>query len=484
MVSHGYSRLIPILVAIAVGALVAITPTFSLALAGLLGLVLLTALFWRHITPAFGLSICVFVAVLGEQLTFAVGPDSGALPLGTLVIIYIAAVLAWRGKGPHLMNYLVSSGLPVVAWALAGAALIVAGLIVGFPVRTLAGIIPSLGALSALVIGATSGFNNTDVGLVIRKSLIPLLWFAAAVGLIQFLHHSGIPMPGSQDVVTYMESRAEELGRILIYGRAIGVYSNPNTFALLGGIALMFALSGHPSRAIERAAIAIPAIAIIGMSQSRATIIAVILSLLVHYARELFLSRSVKIPAPRGVITLGFSLVLAWAAVVQFAPTVHDALIIRVSRLLEALTAGGPADPGVAGRFNFWEAGIADFVDRPLGTLGPPQMVINSGIDNEYLFTLLQGGVVYLALLGWVMVAAVRTAVRVESSPMPLALPLYLLFVGVSQVVTQTIPAVLFWAILGAALAHHRNTATAGSMPLRESDMLPGPYTNSQGRKS
>lgn len=466
-----------------VGGLAAVMPNFALLLVALLAIVLITVMVRRKITPALGLSVCAFVAVFGEQLTLTVGEPARNLPIGTLVLTYTAVLLAWQWGRGRLTGYLLSSGLPIVAWVAMGVALISAGVVSGFPAHTLAAWLPLFGLLGALVIGKIAVLAGTDIAAVLHRSMVPLLWISAAVGLIQFLHHAGIPLPGSHELVAYIQSRAEELGRTLTFARATGVYTNPNTFALLGGIGLLIALAGRQSTVANRAMTAIPAIAIIAMSQSRATIVAAILALVVHFIREQFLSRSPGPSSIRAVLVLVFSLILVWAAVAQLAPEVLDSLITRVSQLFETRGVGASADPSVIGRLEYWEAGLTYFADRPLGTLGPPQMVIAAGIDNEYLFALLQGGVVYLALLVWVMVAAVIAAVRV-GSPLSLALPLYVMLVGVSQVVTLTIPAVLFWAVLGAGLAHSRNTASSSSTSLHESSLPHRRFGYGQGRKS
>lgn len=451
--------------------LLGLAAAYSPALAGTALLAVMAAVaigLGPGISAPMAVTACVAMAVLGEQLlVIARTGGAGVLPLAGVVTIFAAALLAGRGGSSFAVDVLKSTALPASLWLGLGAALPLVGIFVGFPLRTIGSVLVPLGAFGALSVGILASRMVPDLPHQMRRALVPSLWFAAAIGAVQLLHYLGTSLMGSASLVSFLEARAVAAGRVVIYGRASGLYANPNTLAALGGIGLVLAFARGTHSRSQRIALAVPSLVLLGVAQSRASIIAAVVGVTVQLLLDSGPARTGRRRAARVLVPMVAAAGLVWIAALEWAPAVVAALAVRVNSLLGGGVGGVLADTSVSGRLAFWSSALAQAVTRPFGTIGPVQVVIPGGVDNEYLYMLLQGGALYLALELWTYVRAWGTALRRQSS-MPVGLVVFVALVGMSQLTTGSAPFLIFWLLLGGAFGEARMRVTEPTAPIVE----------------
>lgn len=443
--------LILLVAAVALGALTASSPSMALGVAALVGLGAL-ALAGNGLPSAVGPWLCVFVATFGEyMIVSAVTGGAGILPLAGPTLTYAALLMVRREGGLDYSRVLMSNALPVSGWLLLAIFLPVLGVLFGFPVRTLASLVTPAGMGGAVVIGIVVGFQKGGTAASVRQTLVPFAWFAALVGLVQLLHNTGTPLPGSATLVSALEARVNALGGTAIYGRASGLYLNPNTLSLFGGLSLMLALGSREGSWRGRAYLAAPATVLLLVGQSRAAVLAALAGIVMQLLVDFTPRRMGGSRIGRALVPVALVLVMVWFVAIEWAPEVSAGFAGRVDTLLGVQSGGTAADTSVAGRLVFWSDGLTQFLAHPFGTWGPPQLVVSAGLDSEYLSTLIQGGILFLVLELLVLTKAWRLALHRDSA-LPVALVVFVLLVGVSQTVTGSVPMYIFWLTLGIAL--------------------------------
>jgi hypothetical protein len=226
------------------------------------------------------------------------------------------------------------------------------------------------------------------------------------------------------------------------------LYMNPNTLSFLGGLAFMFSIGDHSAPWRDRLLLAVPAVLLLGFGQSRGAILAAIAALALQLLTDFSPHRFGRTPVVRTVAFEAVVITALWFAVSQWAPRITESLSSRVTSLLGVYAGGVAADTSVSGRLEFWSTGLSEVLAHPFGTWGPPQLVASSGLDNEYLSTLLQGGPLFLAAQMWMLLDAGRLSLQ-RSAGISVGLVAFVVFAGSSEAVTPMAPTLLFWTLLG-----------------------------------
>lgn len=447
------------------GALVVISPPAALAVGAflLLGLPLILGV---GPTPRVAIWLGVTASVAGAQfvLTARTG-GAGVLPLFGVATAYVALMAVRRAHMERsVARVLVAGALPVFLWILLSMALLVMGVAVGYPVRTLAGVVAPLGILAFVVIGIVAAQSECDVVGVLSDALVVFSWPIAVLSAIQFASGAGKPVPATEWLVTGLQNRAQDLGSVVVYGRAAGLYLNPNTLSMFGGLCLMVAASGYGLRPLKRVSLALPAAAILLAGQSRAAILAAGAALVVQLVVEVAPGRLGGGVIAKAAVPIALSVAAVWTVVAQYLPPVSDSIGARFGRIAGVVSTGATADTSVSGRLGFWNLAIAQFVQHPFGSLGPPQLLVASGLDSEYIASLLQGGVIYLASGLWVLGRLLMLSLRGNRFMSPGMITFYAL-AGVSQSVTPMAASGVFWLLAGAALCAGSASTTAAHEP-------------------
>jgi len=344
---------------------------------------------------------CALFTLLADRLFIltGVGGGSGMLRLAWVAtfLLGLGVLIARRQSWGALADLAVES-TPFVAYLTVGALLPIVGVIAGLPVRTLMTSVTPLAALMMALLGCIAARNRASdaVASGVHRVLGLMSWLAFAAGAFQFLYYRvGISVLGP--LALWDQAQTLASGAILITGRSTGVFLNPNTYSLLGGTLLVYALAVR-GRTTERVSLLVPAVGILMLSQSRGIIVALLVTGLVELMAR---SRRVRLQ-PRAIAVLiaaGAVAVGAFALLSQLSPAYVSGMIDRFTALLDVVTQGVQADRNLAYRVEYWKAGWELLLRNPLGTFGSPELFLNTPIDNDLVRTTMQGGFLYVALL-------------------------------------------------------------------------------------
>lgn len=268
-----------------------------------------------------------------------------------------------------------------------------------FPLRSLFGLaLDPLVMISFVVLGIWFGTLDSRNQALIDKSVVVMIVFEAVYAIILAQQRAGnIALP-FVDYLVEWDSQSQLIfsERYLVEGRAIGTYINPNELGICLGIFFWW-IAFHTSgmkRILYQILIAVALI----LAESRASIIALFICILVSLLVNLWgwVTRS-SLFSPRRLSV--FSLLGAIGLAALTALLVYSGQLPISDRLQQGISVfsrGVSADENLSGRVQVWEKAPDVLAKYPFGTFGPPESVVNSFIDSEYVQHLLRGGVIFL----------------------------------------------------------------------------------------
>lgn len=390
-------------IAAASGVALARVPGLPLLLAGLAAV----ATAWLAIrraaaSPALALSGCMAFLLIADRWVVytGIGGGSGMLRPAWVALAALAVALpiahtrswaALQALVRHAPAWLVFLGIGVLLPLL--------GVTTGQPLRTLLAVVTPLAALAGSWLGALAARSRRDDGRLVplvQRAFIATAWLAAATGVGQFLwYYARGLVSWLAPVIAWDRASTIATGGELIIGRATGIFFNPNTFSLLGGTLLVYALAAAmPVR--RRLALATPSLVMVVLGQSRGIIAALAVTAVIELvirARKIRLS-----PGALSGIALSAIVGIAFVALLmREVPVYFQELTARLDKMLEVVLHGAGADRNLAGRFGFWSQGWALLQSRPFGTFASPEAFLGTAVDNDLLRMTLQGGFLYLA---------------------------------------------------------------------------------------
>lgn len=118
---------------------------------------------------------------------------------------------------------------------------------------------------------------------------------------------------------------------------------------------------------------------------------------------------------------------------------------------IEVFLYGVSADQNFLTRVEVWKQSLGLFKKYPLGTFGPPELILGTAVDNDWIRLLLQGGIMYVASFLIMIFAGILIPKSSESKVgkfllyMSLTLPV----VAISETPTIYIPMAIYWFGLG-----------------------------------
>ncbi len=242
----------------------------------------------------------------------------------------------------------------------------------------------------------------------------------------------------------------------MITGRSIGTFVNPNNLGFFAVISFWSAV--HVFRGTPRIAAAFAALATLAVSQSRGSLLALLVSVAVWLV-YLALSKDKTL---RPAFDIAFALVMASIAGLLLALAFLDPgrLSSRMGQRLAsgiAVVTGGVAmDPSAQGRVGAWLRALEFYERHPLGTLGEPQFLFGGFIDNEFVRILLQGGPVFLIATILALGAGIRL---IECGPLGRMIATFSAAAAVNAMTANPLsyPAIgLYWMVVGYYLASRK----------------------------
>ncbi len=322
-----------------------------------------------------------------------------------------AVLLAVRDRGypgrlaRELMPVLVSAGIAVFVHAIISTRM--GG---GLPVFLRVCLGPACWVGAALLGHAASEWRRVPL-----VAAAVATWVSAAGGLFALARHLGLTGALGRVYVEWTRALGGWTPAPGEQFRATGFAADPNTYGLIGAVALVFAASveGRPRL---RAFVAAGGLLVVALSGSRTAALSVACAAIAWFAaaaldRASFRER-VRHLAPVAGALVAVLLVMVLVVGVAGAPSgLVDRLAQTGTRVAEALGAGDVASAaGTATneRSEIWARGWALYASYPAGVFWQPEDLIGRSVHNEYLERLILGGPLYLGaflfLLGWLIV--------------------------------------------------------------------------------
>jgi hypothetical protein len=315
------------------------------------------------------------------------------LPDAERAVGYFRERSFWMSSGPFLMMGFLIYPIGVIVY--------------GRPIRILWGMIADpLVMLSFVSLGfwaASRGKSGLDrISAVLRFMIVFESVYAIAV-LLQKQGLLSLPLL-DQLALWDRTSQIEYKSAYLLDARAIGTYINPNSLGITLGLFWCWAINSM--RRTKRVLVCSLILTALYFCDSRGSwfgVIATIPFILVKAAeksagfshRSSVVIRVLKVLGSVALVASLFAILLTQEGLVSE----------RMLSGFNVFVNGVQADQNFADRMSVWQKAPTVLAEYPFGVLGPPEMVLNSYVDSEYVELILQGGIVllftYFLLLAW-----------------------------------------------------------------------------------
>jgi hypothetical protein len=393
--------------------------------------------------------VIVLVAVLSQR--FLISVDTGgrgevsALTLATLCLG--AMSLFGRSGVPRRIDWgrlLVFWG---PYWACVGLLPLFAVLFQSYPTRILfSSVTDALFPIAIVAIGAKMSCYLHQPTRALAAALAPAVFLVLGYAACQAAYSAGVLPPGLwAPFAAWDRSVADALG-VVQGSRPSGPYVNPNILGAWGALAFVLSatlMKGRLSRPLTMGA----AVLTVFLAQSRGSFVA-----LAAGAVVLVLMRGEGTGDRTGRIRA--MLVAAAAAVVAGVVVgLMGGDLPGVSRFIDGLASilpGSTLDPSLAQRFDFWSGANVLISIYPLGTFGPPEMLLGTAIDNDWIRIFLQASMAGVAAVGVMLIGGAIFADRSRLCGRALTACSVVVAVGALTETPLTYPPIaLYWLLVG-----------------------------------
>lgn len=236
--------------------------------------------------------------------------------------------------------------------------------------------------------------NGRGLHKIVATSII--LNFGMALAQILSVYY-GVELPFLSELLNYQYDIKSQLSFYYdIRGRATGVFINPNDFGfwaviLLGYVWLYF--KGHFLKNVSL----IMLLFCLFASNSRGALAALVITVLIVYL-SYFKTLSIgRLSAWAWIFVVTLLLVFGGALINEFSD-VSEHSYAFLSRFLTVwdVVTGVAVDDSLSGRYSAWATAFDVMHEYPFGTLVPPETLLNVATDNQYVYMLLQGNILFL----------------------------------------------------------------------------------------
>ena len=351
-----------------------------------------------------------------------------------------------------------------------------------YPVRSLLAIVQPLGPVSCVCLGFRLAGHGSAASRTFRSFLFWAILCESVYAVAVCLQKNRVlNVPVLQSLSEWDALSQLTYGNSYeLNGRAIGTFINPNVLGFWAALAfwasLVFLRGWRRLLAISGTLI------VLAISQSRGSLFAWAASCAVAVgssALRPILADYQGRPSPARRTQLGSGAVIGFVLVVVLVgATVRlafaDVLVSsggldRLGSGLDVLSEGGEADANFSGRELAWDRALDLYHDYPFGTLGPPEFILDSFIDNDYVRVLLQGGPLYLLSFLLVRCGGGRLILRDDPESRFLSVTSVVIAVNsMTMLPLLAAPTALYWLIAGSHLAHDLRGRTKGMVASRE----------------
>lgn len=292
-------------------------------------------------------------------------------------------------------------------------------------------------------VGYFSRLNHIYKPILVLSTCVLLSAFS------QFLYHSyqiNGPFNIFQSLSNYMTEVQEVYKDTATYGRATGLFINPNELGYYGGLCFWFFYLYYykTNTRLSLFGMVISIITIL-LSLSRTSVIALISSLVIVYVIKIF----------KGKQKINFKSILPTILVTFLTYKIVSALNQgQADRLVEILSVA-QGDTGsssnLSSRITAWNNIHSYVTENPWGTLSPPIAEIGISPDSQFVYFYAQGGLILLFLTILFYIYLFKTSVQIKFNGSYTALGSFIFFMisSLTMPVLNSFITAIFWTIFG-----------------------------------
>jgi hypothetical protein len=393
--------------------------------------------------------VIVLVAVLSQR--FLISVDTGgrgevsALTLATLCLG--AMSLFGRSGVPRRIDWgrlLVFWG---PYWACVGLLPLFAVLFQSYPTRVLfSSVTDALFPMAIVATGAKMSCYLREPTRALAAALAPAVFLVLGYAACQAAYSAGVLDAGLWAPLAAWDRSVADALRVVQGSRPSGPYVNPNILGTWGALAFVLSatlMRGRLGRTLTMGA----ALLTVFLSQSRGSLLALVAgaAVLMLMKGEAGVDRTGRVRATVVVVAVT---VAAWIGVGLAGGNLAGA-----SRFLEgfvSLLPGSAPDPAVAGRFDFWSHAVTLNAMYPLGTFGPPEALLGTAVDNDWIRLFLQASMAGVVAAGVMLIGGTIFADRSRLCGRALtASSVVVALSALSETPLGYPPIALYWVVVG-----------------------------------
>ena len=360
-------------------------------------------------------------------------------------------------------------------WACVGLLPLLAVSIGGYSTRAaLSSVTEAIVPMAVVGVGVRIATLTRDPSRVVAVALAVAVPIVLAYTVGQWAYNSGFVDATIWRPIADWDRAAADAFGVLQLSRSSGPYVNPNILGAWGAIAFVLAATLHPGRVTRPVIMGAAALTVI-FAQSRGSLVALVAGAMALVV--LALGHRIGGASRPGFLPS----LLAATGFVVVGVGMAGADLSGVTRLLEGLSSllpGATFDPSITGRLDSWSAAGALSAIYPMGTWGPPEVLLGGAIDNDWVRLFLQATVAGVAGLGVMLVGGILVADR--SRPIGAALTACSVVIAIAALTQTTLtypPITLYWLVVGISVVR-----PAGEHGPRRDAASERPYPTSRWR--
>jgi len=321
-------------------------------------------------------------------------------------------------------------------------------LLTNYPLRTMLNL-NVLSEISFVVLGYWVSKRIDSWEFIFSKYLVVAITAEFLYSVFQLLYRIGYIHGYLWEVFASWDLISQQYYASPIFGRSIGTFVNPNT---LGFWAItVFGLSLYLTKGWLKYLSLILSFFTLILSQSRGCLFGLIFAIGIILIFKLLTFKKISFTQfLKGYIF--FMIVMFIMIFIVKLDLVNNVAFERFKSGIEVFLYGVSADQNFLTRVEVWKQSLGLFKKYPLGTFGPPELILGTAVDNDWVRLLLQGGIIYVASFLIMIFAGILIPKSTGSKGvgkflfyMSLTLPV----VAISETPTIYIPMAIYWFGLG-----------------------------------
>lgn len=320
-------------------------------------------------------------------------------------------------------------------------------LLTNYPLRTMLNL-NVLSEISFVVVGYWVSKRMGFWESIFSKYLVVAIIVEFLYSFFQLLYRIGYFHGYLWEIFASWDLISQQLYASPIFGRSIGTFVNPN---ILGFWAItVFGLSLYLTKGWLKYLSLILSFFTLILSQSRGCLFGLLFAIGIILIFNLLTFKKISFTQ----FLSGYIFFMVVMFVMIFIVKLDLVSYVAFERFKSGIGVflyGVSADQNFLTRVEVWKQSLRLFKKYPLGTFGPPELILGTAVDNDWIRLLLQGGIIYVASFLIMIFAGILIPKSTGSKVgkfllyMSLTLPV----VAISETPTIYIPMAIYWFGLG-----------------------------------